>query len=394
MKYLKKLKIIFIISLLFGCQKEEINVNIVSKIKFDGIAEKIETLGHYSAADAATLLQLAGIKGKVSLSNDFYIYRVTYKTKSFNNKIVSVTGLLGIPNIAKVKGLVSYQHGTITYRNNSPSFPSPAEGLGLSSIFAGDGYILVAADYIGLGKSLDIPPYLHINSTVNAVVDLIKIGAKVLNNISNGQNKNLYLTGFSQGGNTSAGVQRALEINNETGLILKANAPIAGAYNLKDISIKYAVKNKSNYYLGYLSNSYSMVYNKNINTILQDKYVDLIPKLYDGSKDIDYILSQLPKEPKDMLLPNMIDDLINGNSNWFTDALAENETFNWKPKSPLSFFYGSEDIDVSKEDAISSYNYIKNIGGNVALVNVGPYTHNETILASLPKIQTWFNTIK
>ncbi|NJN34135.1 MAG: hypothetical protein HC817_07690 [Saprospiraceae bacterium] len=200
--------------------------------------------------------------------------------------------------------------------------------------------------------------------------------------------------GFSQGGWASAGVQKALEQNNTTGLTLKGTACVAGAYFLKEISLKYAIANKSTLYLGYVANAYSTVYGQDISTILKPDYVKLIPTLFDGNKDVDFVVDALPKDPSDLYKPEMIDAINHNKNNWFTMALGQNGAYNWKLISKARLFYGAKDTDVSPEDAIKTYNYVKNLGGNVELVNLGDFDHTETFLNALPEIQKWFNNSK
>jgi hypothetical protein len=57
-------------------------------------------------------------------------------------------------------------------------------------------------------------------------------------------------------------------------------------------------------------------------------------------------------------------------------------------------FYGTEDEDVSPEDAISACAFMKNEGGNAMLVNTGSHDHIGSLLAALPEVQQWFNASK
>lgn len=382
---------IFVSLTLACCSRYSFDVNRIASINFNGSVEKIETIGYYSSADAVVFLNLAGLPGKIETTCGFYLYRVTYRTKNYDNTNIWVSGLLAIPDSKEIKGIVCYQHGTNPERANAPSKPSTDEGIGISSVFAGNNYILLIPDYIGLGVSNEIPTYLHSASTIQCVLDFISVGEKILTEYTNGQNSNLYLVGFSQGACATSGIHRELEMNNQTGLTLKASACVAGAYNLKDISLKYALENKSLLYLGYVANSYSHIYNQDLGTIINPEFVNLIPTLYDGSKSVDYILDALPDNPTQLYTPQIIEDINNANNNWFTSALEENETYMWTPITKIKLFYGSQDIDVSPEDAISAYNFMKNAGGNVDLINVGEYDHVESLLHALPEIQKWFN---
>jgi hypothetical protein len=249
---------------IFSCKKETANTEDLTQFDYQNQVTKIEYLGEYNQLNAAQILQLANLSQPVSTTTDFVLYRFHYKTRTFDNSEVVVSGLMGIPKTDKIKGLVSWQHGTNASRSNSVSTPSPQEGLGLSSIFAGDGYLFLAADYIGLGASYDLHPYNHVKSTTNSIVDFLKIGDIVLNNLAKDQH-NLYMLGFSQGGSATMAVQRSLETNNPTNLVLKASAPIAGPYNLRGVSIKNSVEKddaSAIFYLSYLSNAYSVIYNQ------------------------------------------------------------------------------------------------------------------------------------
>ncbi len=385
---------IFICSIATSCKTaDSYKSDTLSKIDFNQEVVKIETLGNYSRLKAYVILKLAKVPGKVETTCGFYLYRISFKTHNFNNEEIFVSGLLAVPHSKNIKGIVSYQHGTNTERGEAPSKPS-IEGIGISCLFAGNEYIVLIPDYIGLGISQEIPTYMHTQSTVKTVIDFLKTGFKIISPLAKEKNPNLYLLGFSQGGSVTAAVQRELENNNTTGLTLKASACIAGAYNLKDISINYAIANKSAMYLGYIANSYAHIYSQDLSSIIKNKYVNLIPGLYDGSKSVDFIEKALPKEPDSLYTQKMIADIKAGNDNWFTVALGQNETYKWKPVSKLRLFYGTKDTDVSPQDAISAFTYMKNSGGNVELINSGDFDHTGSLIHSLPGIQKWFNNTK
>lgn len=176
-------------------------------------------------------------------------------------------------------------------------------------------------------------------------------------------------------------------------MTLKASAAIAGAYNLKEVSLPYAIQNNSMLYLGYVVNSYGHIYNQPLNTIIKDEYVRILPKLFDGSKNYMEIEAALPDKVEDLYNQSMLDAIRNGQPNWFTTALAENETYRWKPVATLRLFYGTEDKDVSPQDAIAANTYMKGLGGN-ELIDIGNYDHEATERRALPEIQRWFNQIK
>jgi hypothetical protein len=96
--------------------------------------------------------------------NAVRLYRVTYSSvvPERGNKPISASGLVAIPEIAATSmPMVSYQHGTVYGKQEVPSFPeqSPETQLMIAQ-FAGQGYIVIGADYFGLGVSTEPEGYM------------------------------------------------------------------------------------------------------------------------------------------------------------------------------------------------------------------------------------------
>ena len=88
-------------------------------------------------------------------SNAVRLYRVTYSSviPERGNKPITATGLIAVPDMDGTSfPMISYQHGTVYGKQELPSFPdqSPETQLMIAQ-FAGQGYVLVGADYFGLG---------------------------------------------------------------------------------------------------------------------------------------------------------------------------------------------------------------------------------------------------
>lgn len=380
--------------LLFGCKKGMNEQQAFLQADYDGKVTKIEFLGTYSQAETAFLLQVGDIAGKVETTSGFSLYRYSYKTINHNHNSIVVSGLAAVPLKGDIKGLVCWLHGTNANRNWVPSTPSPLQGIDVAAGFAGNGYVVIAPDYIGLGVSNEIPPYFHKKSTVNAVVDFISVGETILENLSASARKHLFIVGFSQGGSAALAVQEHLQNHNPTGFMLKATAAICGAYDLRNISIPYALENNSTFYMGYLANSFSNIYGQQLGSIIRPDYVSIIPQLFDGSKTYDEIESRLPATAAELYTDEMIRDIRQRNSNWFTEALEENQTYRWTPQTPLRLYYGALDKDVSPEDATHCYQFMKSAGGNVEILNAGNKDHFQALVTAFPDVQSWFNSIR
>ncbi len=89
--------------------------------------------------------------------NAVRLYRVTYRSTipERGNRPTVASGLLAVPDTTQTSfPMVSYQHGTVYGKQEVPSFPdqSPETQLMIAQ-FAGQGYVLIGADYFGIGLS-------------------------------------------------------------------------------------------------------------------------------------------------------------------------------------------------------------------------------------------------
>ncbi|MFM2268856.1 MAG: hypothetical protein RL757_2297, partial [Bacteroidota bacterium] len=83
------LPIFMAITLLFvACTKETTNIDKLSTLNFGGKVTKIESLGEYSKAAAVQMLQLAALGHPVETTCGYSLYRIHYKTNTFDNSEV------------------------------------------------------------------------------------------------------------------------------------------------------------------------------------------------------------------------------------------------------------------------------------------------------------------
>jgi len=112
--------------------------------------------------------------------NAVRLYRVTYSSviPERGNKPTSATGLVAIPDTADTSfPMVSYQHGTVYGKQEVPSFPeqSPETKLMIAQ-FAGQGYVVIGADYFGMGLSEEPEGYMVKGSHQQATYDMLVAG--------------------------------------------------------------------------------------------------------------------------------------------------------------------------------------------------------------------------
>ena len=110
-------------------------------------------------------------------TNAVRLYRVTYASliPEQDNRPTLASGLLAVPEVQETRlPLVSYQHGTVYGKQQVPSFADQSpETLLMIAQFAGQGYLLIGADYFGLGTSGEPEGYMVKASHQQATQDML-----------------------------------------------------------------------------------------------------------------------------------------------------------------------------------------------------------------------------
>jgi hypothetical protein len=168
-----------------------------------------------------------------------------------------------LPDISKPKGVILYYHPTVFDNAGVPSNLDPKNKTSLifntiyAAIYAANGYIVVAPDYIGQGDDYkNYHPYVfYPKQTVNTAVDL-------LNNVSKDISKkyqlgdsqlNLYSVGYSEGGAYSIWSAKCLGKNGNCQGVdkldhlyrFRAAAGLSGAYDVSNITLNFMTDNNS-----------------------------------------------------------------------------------------------------------------------------------------------------
>ena len=169
--------------------------------------------------------------------NDVDVYRVAYRStipEQGDRPTISY-GLVAIPHGATGQlPIVSYQHGTLFFKESAPSQAfswdknSEADvkyGLRQKDFyntcyetrlnvaqFAGNGYVVIAADYFGIGNSVEKDSFFVKGSEQQACLDMYSatLGLLASKDLVT-DDLDLFLSGWSQGGLVTLSFQEALE---------------------------------------------------------------------------------------------------------------------------------------------------------------------------------------
>ena len=354
----------------------------------------VEALGTKNQSELQAIA--ADFPGNIKVNSGADMYRISYWTV-LKRKPVRASGLFSVPHDdLKPKGVVMYLHGTNMTRSLSPSQPDRVDGNEETAIFAGNGYYVVLPDYVGLGISTEPQAYIVTKPQVDASLDMLRAVRKVAAQMKLNWSPSLYMMGFSQGGQSVAGVHRELEKRPLPGYSLKGSIGVAGPYALRQISLPKLACPASleNYNIGYLAfaaYAYATYYDRPLDDVFAPQLVVLIPPLFDGSKSPAEIISALPDDARKLFQPQFLRDLESQKGNWFRAAIDANETFKWVPKAPFRAYFGESDANVAAEASNVFFNYARSRGGNISVHSLGRVDHQTSASLTYAPALAWFD---
>jgi len=169
------------------------------------------------------------------------IHYIEYGTVGGAGEKTNASGALMVPagDAAGCSGprpVVLYAHGTTTDRAyniadiTESARPGAAEGSLLAAMYAAQGFIVVAPNYVGYDVSkLGYHPYLNADQQSKDMIDVLTAARKALPRIGGQDGGKLLITGYSQGGHVAMATHRALQAANQP---VTASAPMSGPYAL------------------------------------------------------------------------------------------------------------------------------------------------------------------
>lgn len=342
---------------------------------------------------------LMNIKSKFKLG--LVVYEISYNT-TFQGENKVASGLVCVPMGEGPFPVLSYQNGTNTEHSNAPSVNPNRDLYLMLEFISSAGFVISVPDYLGFGSSDNMfHPYLHKESTVQSVIDMLRAVEEFAGIRSIQLNNDLYITGYSQGGWATLQVQKEIETKLSNEFRLKASAPCAGPYDLSYINdyIRGLSDYPMPYFLGYLCHSYSNLEEMDtpVNQIFKEPYASKIPSLFDGSKSGEAINAELTTVISDLLTQDYI-------QNFDTEqvyaslrsALEENSISAWQTSVPTKIIHGASDTFVPFEVSQDLHdNFVEEGAGNkVELIQLSGMDHTEGIIPAGIISILWFLELK
>ena len=338
---------------------------------------RLTPLRTISTLEARVLLRLSDVKAP-PVAQAVDCYRMEYGPPG-----ARLSGLLALPHGAPARRLVSFQHGTATTRSAVPSKPD-GTGLAAAIVFGGNGYALIAPDYPGMGVSPGRHPYYVAEAIGPAVAAMVE-AAQGIDGVPDAP---VFLSGFSEGGWASLAALRVLEAR---GRPVLGSAQVAGAYDLRHVSLPAAMRGgaaSDSLYLAYAAWGMSAWYGRRLDSVLTPEYARRVEQVFAGATP-KAILAALPADPRRMFNAGFLDAFDHGKPHWYLDAFAANGLTDVTPRAPVRLYYGSKDVDVIPQEALGAARAMAARGADVKAIDVGPIGHEPSMLAAAPRILAW-----
>jgi len=369
---------------------------------------RYEHIGDYSVERLNTILseELAEFSTfKIAYppaENAVSLYKVFYETviPELGNKPTTASGLIAIPQVAqKTLPVVSYQHGTVFTKTAVPSHPEESmETRLMIARFAGQGYIVIGADYVGKGESPEPDSYMVKDVTAQACLDMLFASRVVCSGLGLTQ-QGLFLSGWSQGAWATMLFRHKLEILD---IPVKAAAT---AYTPSDLYLLLTrwINNPTSLDASWLPGSpllfifaYEHYYDLPglSRAAIKEEYWQTAKELYENKIGWEQASKKLPGTVKELLRPEFAAESSMGNSRFYR-RLQENQAYRWRYRTPSRYYYGKIDEVMPPYVATLPVDYAKAVGGAPAeAVYAGDNAdHRGTFLFGVLDQKNWFDSL-
>ncbi|MCG6206030.1 alpha/beta fold hydrolase [Rhodopseudomonas sp. HC1] len=329
--------------------------------------------------------------------NAVRLYRVSYASviPERSNKPIAATGLLAIPDTGATSfPLLSYQHGTVYGKQEVPSFPeqSPETQLMLAQ-FAGQGAIVIGADYFGMGTSTEPEGYMVKASHQQATTDMLTASRAVLDHLKLTTTK-LLLAGWSQGGFVTMAMLEKLEHDGvPVTAAATASAPLDVGVALNGF-LSFPRRNDASWVNSlFILSAFSFENYYGVpglaRSLINDDVYEAARKAYERQP---YTAADVPTDLHKLIRPAYFDPQFFAASA-YGRLVASTTAYRWVIKTPVRNYFGESDEAISVGLGRLAMTYQRAMGdGNqqVEAVSTGRTTHRGTFATAVPQWKVWF----
>lgn len=343
----------------------------------------------------------------IPAQNGIRVFKVTYLTGGTDNQPDTASGLVVLPDDTTVVRMIAYQHGTTDGPEDVPS-RNNNEAL-LAKAMAGQGYLVTAADYLGLGDSRGFHPYVHAATEASAGIDLLLAARDLASQEGFQSMQRIFVTGYSQGGHAAMAMAQALQERATDDLFITAAAPMSGPYSISGIMRTVTVQDSMEYffpaYAAYTLLGYQEVYSNLYDSLEQafkSQFVPMILSFYRGEIGLgnlnDFLISRLIDDfgasiPSRLFRDEYLEEIKNDSLHPLNVALEDNDTYRWVPQFPLRMYYCMADDQVPFMNSVVAEEYMNGNGAeDVLAIDVFPAgDHGDCVIPAVLSTLGFFN---
>lgn len=328
------------------------------------------------------------------------LYRVAYDSvvPEQNNRPIRTSGLVAVPDTDPgTLPVISYQHGTVYLKTEVPSIPdeSPETQLMLAQ-FAGQGYIVIGADYFGMGHTDEPEGYMVKGSHQQATADMVLVAQDVIKDLGFEAGP-LFLAGWSQGGFvTTALLERLEQSGIEVTAAATASAPIdlqammSGMLNFpRDIDAPWIGTT-------FILSSFSFENYYNVPGLAASL---IKPEHYQVSKAAylrqDFDVADIPMSLTELVREEYFDPGY-FEASIFGKLMGITQAYRRVIGVPMRNYYGDTDeaIPVGVGRLAMTYQQALGAGNDkVVAISTGDTNHRQTYAKAVPEWKIWFDEL-
>lgn len=321
------------------------------------------TIADIDAGTAAKGLQPLSGKAKCDVDIRYIVY---FTRDPLGHAATATEGVLvpsgSDPACSGERPVLLYAHGTSTaHATNMADVKNNSEASLTMAMYAAQGFIVVAPNYLGYDKSsLSWHPYLNAESSGVDMVDGLRAAkAHLAAESAVKPSSKLLLSGYSQGGHVAMAVHKIIERDYASEFTVTASAPMSGPYNIVgfgDVVVNVQPNAGATIFAPMQLTSYQKSYGNIYSTpseAYQAPFDASAETLFPSDKSVSELIAagKLPADPTFTKLfgtGGLLKDSFRASyaTGGFRKALQTNTLLGWTPKRPIALCGGKQDPTV------------------------------------------------
>ncbi|WUW26502.1 lipase [Streptomyces sp. NBC_01463] len=356
---------------------------------------------------------VAGELGAAGFENDtvrhgVVAYRLVYRTIDVYGRPTTASGLFAIPlNSERRLQAVSFAHGTGSHKDDSPSMQRAKFVSAPVIAHAAAGAAGVAPDYLGMGKGPGLHPWMDVGSETTASLDMLRAARAFAPRTGHTLERDVMVTGFSQGASAALGLGRALEGGADRWFRLGALAPVSGAYDFGGTELPAMLEGKLEPKSSVLYAAYTLVAFNRLHhlydspgEVFRAPYDSTVEALFDGAHTGEQLMRGTPGAV-DELLTEKGRHLLAQRTGPLAEALRTTDAVctDWTPHAPVRLYMATGDEQAATGNTETCKAALLKRGVDAPVIDLGAVDHQGSRhlgsnVAATSSIVRWFGELR